>query len=71
MSTEKLPNHPTAKGPEAWFTGDVSPAGEWHWHGASAEQFMCHLALWEAPDPESGEPETEWGELLTAEEYPG
>ncbi|GAA1059288.1 (R)-mandelonitrile lyase [Agromyces bracchium] len=135
MSTEKLPNHPTAKGPEAWFAGDVyfnayyagaepsrarlnlvrftpgahtawhrhtvgqtlhvtegygyvqsrggeliqlrpgdtvhTPAGEWHWHGASAEQFMCHLALWEAPDPLSGEPETEWGEKLTPEEYPG
>ena len=47
-----------------------TPAGEWHWHGAVADQFMCHLALWEAPDPASGEPETTWGDKLTAEEYP-
>lgn len=47
-----------------------TPAGEWHWHGAAADQFMCHLALWEAPDLATGEPETIWGDKLTAEEYP-
>ena len=45
-----------------------TPAGEWHWHGAAADQFMCHLAMWEAPG--SDEPETEWGERLAPEEYP-
>ncbi|GAA4392686.1 cupin domain-containing protein [Tsukamurella soli] len=48
-----------------------TPAGEWHWHGATAEDFMCHLALWEAPEPGSDEPETTWGEHLTEDEYPG
>lgn len=47
-----------------------TPPGEWHWHGATADQFMCHLALWEAPGPESGGPETEWGDKLSADEYP-
>ncbi|MFD1212538.1 cupin domain-containing protein [Arthrobacter sp. GCM10027362] len=47
-----------------------TPAGEWHWHGATADNFMCHLALWEAPEPGTDEPETTWGELLTADEYP-
>ncbi|BDI22957.1 cupin domain-containing protein [Herbiconiux sp. L3-i23] len=47
-----------------------TPAGEWHWHGATADQFMCHLALWEAPAPETGEPETTWGEKVSDAEYP-
>lgn len=46
-----------------------TPAGEWHWHGAVADQFMCHLALWERPAAE-GEPETEWGDHVSDEEYP-
>ncbi|HAN24334.1 MAG: cupin domain-containing protein [Microbacterium sp.] len=46
-----------------------TPAGEWHWHGASAQNAMCHLALWEAP-LEEGVPETEWGAKLTDDEYP-
>ncbi|MFB2596521.1 cupin domain-containing protein [Herbiconiux sp. P17] len=48
-----------------------TPPGEWHWHGASADQFLCHLALWEAPAPGGDAPETEWGAKLTAAEYPG
>jgi quercetin dioxygenase-like cupin family protein len=44
-----------------------TPPGEWHWHGASAHDFMTHLAMWEAPD--GGGPETEWGELVTDDEY--
>ena len=47
-----------------------TPAGEWHWHGATADNFMCHLALWEAPEPGSDEPETTWGDKLTGDEYP-
>ncbi len=45
----------------------VTPPGEWHWHGAAPDRFMTHLAIWEAPD--DGGPETEWGDLVTDEEY--
>jgi quercetin dioxygenase-like cupin family protein len=41
--------------------------GEWHWHGAAANDFMTHIAMWEAPG--DGSPETEWGDLVTDEEY--
>lgn len=44
----------------------VTPPGEWHWHGASPDRFMTHLAIWEAPG--SG-PESEWGEQVTDQEY--
>lgn len=39
-----------------------TPPGEWHWHGASADSFMCHLAMWEDDD-------ATWGEHVTDEEY--
>jgi quercetin dioxygenase-like cupin family protein len=45
-----------------------TPAGEWHWHGAAPDQFMTHLAIWEAPDEG---PESEWGELVSDAEYSG
>jgi quercetin dioxygenase-like cupin family protein len=38
-----------------------------HWHGASPDSFMVHLAIWEAPD--NDKPETEWGPHITDEEY--
>jgi quercetin dioxygenase-like cupin family protein len=38
-----------------------------HWHGASPDSFMVHLAIWEAPD--SDEPETNWGAHISADEY--
>ncbi|HTJ39825.1 MAG TPA: cupin domain-containing protein [Dactylosporangium sp.] len=44
-----------------------TPPGEWHWHGAAPEHFMTHLAMWEAPA--GGGSETEWGALVTDEEY--
>lgn len=44
-----------------------TPPGEWHWHGAAPDHFMTHLALWESPA--DGGPETEWGDLVTDEEY--
>src|SRR5215211_1150485 len=44
----------------------LTPAGEWHWHGAAPDRFMTHLAIWEAP--EAG-PEIEWGEQVTDEDY--
>jgi quercetin dioxygenase-like cupin family protein len=43
-----------------------TPPGEWHWHGAAPEHFMTHLAMWEAPVEG---PESEWGDLVTDEEY--
>jgi quercetin dioxygenase-like cupin family protein len=43
-----------------------TPPGEWHWHGAAPDQFMTHLAMWEAP---ASGPESEWGDLVTDEEY--
>jgi quercetin dioxygenase-like cupin family protein len=45
----------------------VTPAGEWHWHGAAPDRFMTHLAIWEAPA--SGGQETEWGALVSDEQY--
>jgi quercetin dioxygenase-like cupin family protein len=52
-------------------SGDVihTPPGEWHWHGAAPENFMTHLALWEAPAPDANEDESTWGEHVTDEEY--
>jgi len=51
--------------------GDVvhTPPGEWHWHGASGDHFMTHLAMWETPEPGDDTPATEWGEHVTDEEY--
>ena len=45
-----------------------TPPEEWHWHGAAPDHLMSHLTLWEAP---ADGPETEWGELVTDEEYAG
>jgi quercetin dioxygenase-like cupin family protein len=49
-------------------TAYTAPGVE-HWHGASPDTFMVHLAIWEAPGPGSDEPETTWGEHVTSEEY--
>jgi quercetin dioxygenase-like cupin family protein len=43
-----------------------TPPGEWHWHGAAPDTFMSHLAIWEAPE---GGAESEWGEVVSDEEY--
>lgn len=43
-----------------------TPPGEWHWHGAAPDHFMTHLAMWEASDEGT---ESEWGELVSDEEY--
>jgi quercetin dioxygenase-like cupin family protein len=45
-----------------------TPPGEWHWHGASPDHFMTHIAVWEAP---TEGPETQWGDLVTDDEYGG
>jgi quercetin dioxygenase-like cupin family protein len=42
------------------------PGGEWHWHGATRNNFMTHIAIWETP--ESG-PDSEWADHVTDEEY--
>ena len=44
--------------------GDVvwTPPGEEHWHGATPDNFMTHLALWEGD-------EVTWLEAVTDEEY--
>jgi quercetin dioxygenase-like cupin family protein len=42
--------------------------GEWHWHGAAPDHFMTHLAMWEAP---LEGPESEWGDLVSDDEYAG
>lgn len=41
--------------------GDViyTPPGEWHWHGATRDSYMTHLAMWE--EPGQGAP-SEWGD---------
>lgn len=44
----------------------ITPAGEWHWHGAAPDRFMTHLALFEAADDGA---ETEWGEQVPDEAY--
>lgn len=44
-----------------------TPPGEWHWHGAAPDQFMTHLAMWEAP--QDGSAESEWGAHVSDEEY--
>lgn len=45
-----------------------TPANEWHWHGAAPDNFMTHLAIWEAPAPGTV-PESEWGNHVNDEEY--
>jgi quercetin dioxygenase-like cupin family protein len=45
-----------------------TPPGEWHWHGATPDRFMTHLAIWESPGDEPV-PETEWGAQVTDAEY--
>ena len=45
------------------------PPAEEHWHGATAEQFMEHFALWEGLDTD--QPETNLKEPVTDEQYGG
>jgi quercetin dioxygenase-like cupin family protein len=43
-----------------------TPPGEWHWHGAAPDHFMIHTAIWEGPAEGA---ESEWGDLVTDDEY--
>jgi quercetin dioxygenase-like cupin family protein len=45
-----------------------TPPGEWHWHGATQESFMTHLALSETL-PEKEGPAVTWGDHVTDTEY--
>lgn len=45
------------------------PPGEDHWHGATPDRFMEHLAMWEGTGDDR--PETTWLEKVTDEEYNG
>ncbi|MFB7636534.1 cupin domain-containing protein [Streptomyces sp. NPDC056149] len=45
------------------------PPGEEHWHGATPDRFMAHLAMWEGTEDDS--PETLWAELVTDQQYNG
>jgi quercetin dioxygenase-like cupin family protein len=46
--------------------GDVvyTPPGEQHWHGATRDRFMVHIALWEGDG-------TVWAEHVSDAEYGG
>ncbi|WP_326692114.1 cupin domain-containing protein [Streptomyces sp. NBC_01795] len=45
------------------------PPDEEHWHGATPERFMEHLAMWEGSGGDR--PETTWLEQVTDEQYNG
>jgi 4-carboxymuconolactone decarboxylase len=45
-----------------------TPPGEWHWHGATDDAFMTHLALSETV-PEDQGPAVTWGDHVTDAEY--
>jgi quercetin dioxygenase-like cupin family protein len=40
-----------------------------HWHGASPDSPMVHLAIWEAPAPGSDADEISWNEHVSDAEY--
>ena len=46
-----------------------TPPGEWHWHGATPDHFMTHLAIWEGLRDGQDGVETDWGAHLTDDEY--
>jgi quercetin dioxygenase-like cupin family protein len=48
----------------------VTPADEWHWHGAAPDRFFTHLSITEE-DVAATSPKTSWGEKVTDAEYLG
>jgi quercetin dioxygenase-like cupin family protein len=46
----------------------VTPAEEWHWHGATPDNLMTHLSITEGVG-DRPEPETNWGAHVTDDEY--
>ena len=65
---EIQPKQPTAQGPADTI---YTPPGEWHWHGATPDHFMTHLAMSEDLAENQDGPVTEWGAHLSELEYPG
>jgi quercetin dioxygenase-like cupin family protein len=45
------------------------PPGEWHWHGATPEHHMTHLAIWDGLAEGQDGPAEQWGALVTDAEY--
>lgn len=45
------------------------PPGEEHWHGATDDRFMEHLAIWEGNGTDT--PETTWLEEVSQQQYQG
>jgi len=54
-------------------SGDVilTPAEEWHWHGAAPDHFMTHITVTEGVPEGDSRPETDWGEHVSDAEYRG
>jgi quercetin dioxygenase-like cupin family protein len=52
--------------------GDVvfTPSDEWHWHGATPDNFMAHISITEGIGDDS-KPEADWGAHVTDAEYEG
>ncbi|HTU39208.1 MAG TPA: cupin domain-containing protein [Acidimicrobiales bacterium] len=46
----------------------VTPAEEWHWHGATPDNVMTHLSITEGVG-DSDKVETQWGDHVTDDEY--
>jgi quercetin dioxygenase-like cupin family protein len=44
-----------------------TPPGEEHWHGATPDDFMEHIAMYESSDDPNAT--TDWGKHVTDEEY--
>jgi quercetin dioxygenase-like cupin family protein len=47
-----------------------SPSDEWHWHGATPDNFMTHFSITEGVG-DSPKPEADWGSHVTEVEYGG
>jgi quercetin dioxygenase-like cupin family protein len=47
----------------------VTPADEWHWHGAAPANLMTHVSITEATGDDAT-PESEWGAHVGDDEYP-
>ena len=45
----------------------VTAADVWHWHGATADNYMTHLSITESPGDGRNEPQ--WGDRVTDSEY--
>jgi quercetin dioxygenase-like cupin family protein len=50
--------------------GDIvfTPSDEWHWHGATPDNFMIHFSITEGVG-DSPKPEADWGAHVTDAEY--